>query len=102
MQSSVSSSVVGKHHELNEPPTLRQAFMILLSKSGLWRNIGVLLGLDNERLGKIDTEYRGKSDDCLREMIDLWLKQVDPKPTRKALAEAVEVFDQGLAKQILS
>ena len=66
-----------------------------------WHNIGVMLGLNSGLLGNIDDKYRGNPDDCLREMLSLWLKQVNPPPTRKALAEAVEVYDPMLAKQIL-
>ena len=73
-----------------------------MRSSDRWRNIGLLLGLDNEILRKIETEYRGIPDDCLREMLCLWLKQVNPQPSRKALAEAVEAYDPTLAKQILN
>ena len=91
-----------KHDKSNEPPVLREAFKILVRKSDRWRNIGLLLDLDNRALGKIDAECRGIPDDCLREMLSLWLNQVNPQPTRKALAEAVEVYDPALAKQILN
>ena len=108
MQPLISTSGDGKAHQVvhdkpqesNEPPKFSQVFKILLPKSERWRNIGALLELDNGSLGKICTECRGVPDDCLREMLCLWLKQVRPPPTRKALAEAVEVYDPGLAEQI--
>ena len=91
-----------KSDNSNEPPELSQAFRILMGISGHWRNIGVLLKLDNGILGKINVNCRGTPDDCLRDMLDLWLKQVSPQPTRKALAEAVEIYDPALAKQIMN
>lgn len=110
MQPLISSSeggiaqqvVYDKPDKSNEPLALSQAFKLLIRMSDHWRNIGLLLGLDNENLGKIEAEYRGKPDDCLREMLCLWLKQVNPQPSRKALAEAVEAYDPTLAKQILN
>ncbi len=111
MQPLISSSEGGKAQKVvtvddrpdksNEPPALRQAFKILMCISDRWRNIGILLKLDNGILGKIDTDCRGVPDNCLREMLDLWLRQVNPQPTRKALAEAVEVYDPKLAEKIL-
>lgn len=83
-----------------EPPTLSQAFRKLISLSDRWQNIGLLLGLDDDSLRRIDAEHRGVPDNCLREMLSLWLKQVDPPPTRKALTEAVEVYDPALAQKI--
>ena len=86
----------------DEPPvpTLKQAFKMLLPLSDHWKNIGLLLDLKNESIRKIDTECRGIPDDCLREMLSLWLKQIDPRPTRKTLIEAVETYDPKLAQKI--
>ena len=108
MQPSIPSSENGTAQRIlesdksNEPPTLSQTFKILVHKSDRWRNIGLLLDLDDGILGKIDAEYRGIPDNCLREMLSLWLKQVNPQPTRNALAEAVKVYDPKLAEQILN
>ena len=109
MQPLISSSeggiaqqvVYDRPDKSNEPLSLSQAFKLLMRRSDRWRNIGLLLELDNEILGKIEAECRGMPDDCLREMLCLWLK-VNPQPSRKALAEAVEVYDPTLAKQILN
>ena len=86
----------------NKPPTLNQAFRMLMPLSSHWRNIGLLLELDNESLRRIDSECRGVPDDCLREMLSLWLKQIDPRPNKKAFAEAVKVYNPALAQEILN
>ena len=64
----------------DEPPKLAKAFKLLKPISQHWNNIGVLLELKNGDLGNIGTQYRGVPDDCLREMLSLWLRQVDPRP----------------------
>lgn len=90
----------GQPDKSNQPPTLSWALMLLLPLSAHWRNIGAMLELDNDELRKISTDYK-VVDDCLREMLCLWLKQVKPQPTRKALAEAVRVYDPKRAEKIL-
>ena len=54
------------------------------------KSIGVLLGLENNRLKCIGYDYNGKAKDCLQEMLALWLKHAFPPTTWNELAEAVE------------
>lgn len=42
-----------------------------------WRDLGLALGLLEPTLQKIDIENRGKVDDCMREMLVVWLQQKD-------------------------
>lgn len=84
----------------DEPPKLAKAFRLLMPLSEHWKNIGVLLELKDGDLGKIGNKCRDVPDDCLREMISLWLKQVNPRPTKSALVEAVEAYDPSLAVKI--
>ena len=99
-----SSEDIKKTQEvkLNNPPKLNWAFRILLPLSSNWRNIGLLLELDDGFLRGIDSECRGVPDNCLREMLSLWLKQTDPTPTTELLAKAVEVYNPAVARMILS
>lgn len=64
-----------------------------------WYNIGVLLGIKEHVLTKIEAD-KPSVRDCLREMISEWLKQVDPPATWEALADAVEAFDEFKAQEI--
>ena len=50
-------------------------------------------------LDKIQSDEEGV-EDCLREMLSQWLNQVDPPPTWKDLADAVDAVDPKKAKEI--
>ena len=54
-----------------------------------WRSIGVELGIDTVMLNAIEADYR-KVEDCLREMINVWLKRISPRPTRSAMKAALQ------------
>ena len=82
-------------------PQLSKAFKPLIPIAKEWQNIGVLLDLSDQDLKSITAD--GDSDiDHLREMLRLWLSQVDPPPSWKALSEAVEPFDSQIATKIKS
>lgn len=66
-----------------------------------WQNIGVFLNLPDSDLIQIESDYPGKCRDCAREMIRKWLKQVNPAPSWKNLAEAVEIVDPSIAERIV-
>ena len=56
-----------------------------------------------DSLKAIEKRYNGDPDDCLTEMLDVWLKQSDPSPSWDALAEALgsaPVGEGHLAEQI--
>jgi len=40
-------------------------------------------------------------DDCLRDMLSMWLKQIDPYPTWQSLADAVQIINPSVAQQII-
>ena len=63
-----------------------------------WENIGLCLGLDNFQDSIKALAQTAPS--CLRETLKLWLNRVDPPPTWKELAEAVEPFDSDIAAKI--
>ena len=64
-----------------------------------WKNIGTLLGIATHVLDNIQAN-EGRVEDCLREMLSKWLKQVTPKPTWAALADAVKPFNEKVAHNI--
>ena len=67
-----------------------------------WYDIGLQLGLDPERLNCI--KRSGKTNgECLVDMIQLWLKGAEPKPTYTVLCRALKgrvVGESGLAATI--
>jgi hypothetical protein len=80
-------------------PSLPVAFKELLPVAASWKNIGTLLGIVTHVLDNIEGNER-KVEDSLREMLSKWLKQVTPKPTWAALADAVKPFDETIAHHI--
>ena len=70
---------------------------MLLPVAAKWKNIGVLLNIEyGGKLQNIEADKKA-SLDALLEMIDEWLKRVDPLPTWNELVEAVEPFNPTVA-----
>ena len=84
----------------DNPPDLPTMWEMLKPVSNNWRNIGIMLSLDNGNLGVIEDQCRGVPANCLREMLSEWLNQTDPRPTKSALVRAVKTFNPALAEKI--
>ena len=54
-----------------------------------WRFIGIELGIDEGTLDAIEKDNR-KVEDSLREMITLWLRGCNPKPSRYTISMALQ------------
>ena len=68
-----------------------------------WHNLGIMLEIDNGKLSKVKLDNAGNSNDSLREMLNIWLKKVDPKPSWSSMAEALDddiVGEESLAEHI--
>jgi hypothetical protein len=66
-------------------------------------DIGIELGLNKTDLDAIKTNFDDDLTKCFTEMLTLWLKQVNPLPTQRALVEALRspIVNQGqLAKYV--
>ena len=78
----------------------------LLDVSHKWYNIGLKLKVSLGELDKIELECRGvDTHTSLRKMLACWLKQIDPPPTWKALADALEsrmIGESKLGQQLRS
>ena len=72
---------------------------MLLPLASDWKTVGVLLKAQECDLAAIEHNEK-KANDCLRTLISWWLKQVDPSPTWKALADALEILDTQIALKI--
>lgn len=92
------------HHDIiidetASSPTIKQVFKHLLRLSSEWKTIGTLLDLDSANLSAIEKDY-STSIDRLREMINLWMKQINPRPTWTALIDAVQEVNPNKAEEI--
>ena len=98
--SSTSRGASAVNISSDSPPNLPTLLRILLPVSSQWMNIGVMLSLSHGRLTAIETRCRGVPDNCLREMLNEWLQQVNPRPTKSALVDAVKMYNPSLAEKI--
>jgi len=67
-----------------------------------WYDIGIELKIDVPTLKNIKSTYTDNKD-CFREVLKVWLKAVDPKPTWKALVDALKarvIDEQKLAADL--
>ena len=56
-----------------------------------WKMIGVLLEIPKGKLASIAEKHRDPQE-CLINMLEIWLDRVNPSPTWVAIIEAVEFF----------
>ena len=91
-------------NSVHQPPTkpeLQDLLKELYTNASEWMNIGVFLGIEIGKLDTIKTAENHKPQNCLREMLRIWLNRVPPPPSWAAIADAVErIDDQNLADQL--
>ena len=78
----------------------KNCLKFLLPEAKHWHNIGIMLEVPEKTLEQIEADYHSDCQQCVREMIKSWLKQVDPPPSWEDLAEAVNEFNPSLARKI--
>ena len=80
------------------PDLLKELFGTVASN---WENIGILLGIDDGLLSKIKADNHGESGNCLREMLRVWLKKVDPPPSWNLLVDTLKSLgEEKLAEEL--
>ena len=67
----------------------------------MWEDIGILLKIEEGELNKVKSDNAGRSGSCLREMLKIWVKKVDPEPSWSSMAEALDdLGEERLAEYI--
>ena len=82
---------------------LPQLLCLLHDARASWDSIATQLGLSQGDVDAIAKKFDDPKD-CLREFLKLWLRGVDPKPTRKQLARALQsppVGRKDIAQQVV-
>lgn len=82
------------------PEDLKNVRNFTFSAREKWFDIGLELGIPQEDLKCIKNDYPQSSKSQFREMLIIWLKMVNPKPTWRALIKALQhpsVREEGLA-----
>ena len=67
-----------------------------------WKILGLVLGLRTSTVDAIDVEWRDTADQFIQ-VIDVFLKQVEPRPTWRVIVNALRsplIRDHGLARKI--
>ena len=83
-----------------QKPDLKELVTALYRKvASKWKVIAVQLKISD--LASIETKHSGDPHLCLLEMLDIWLKRVNPPPTWAAIVEAVEFLgEEQLGKEL--
>lgn len=67
-----------------------------------WKRLGVFLNIPTGRLDNIEADHHN-TQDCLQEMLKVWLNRVHPPPTWASIINALDsdaVEEQRLAKEL--
>ena len=80
----------------------KHCLKFLLPEAKNWQIIGTLLDVPEQILDRIEEDHSDNCLKCVRKMIKNWLKQVDPPPSWKDLADAVHNFNPSIAKKIMN
>ena len=84
---------------VGDKPKLKDVFKELLPHATEWKTVGTLLGIEEHILDKIKCDEEGARD-RLQKMLSEWLKQIDPLPAWKELADAMEAVDALKAQEL--
>ena len=71
--------------------------MEALHKTGAaskWKEIGILLEICSSSLKCILARHIGDPQQCLVEMLELWLEMVEPPPTWRTMIDAVRFIGE--------
>lgn len=76
--------------EVYSEKDLRELVSLLHDARASWESIATQLGLSQGDVDAIAKKFNHDPKDCLRDVITMWLKEVDPAPTREQLARALQ------------
>ena len=66
-----------------------------------WEDIGIQLDIEQGLLDEVKSDNHGNSGSCLREMLKIWRKRMDPMPSWINLTEALICLgEEQLAHQL--
>jgi hypothetical protein len=66
-----------------------------------WEDLGIMLDIEPGTLEAIKITESNKAQSCLREMLKIWQKRINPPPSWSAVITALEYMKyQGLASDI--
>ena len=78
---------------MEDRPTVEELEEHLHYVKTSWRDLGVKLNVEDEKLVEIELRF-SESRDCLREMLSIWLKQNFMNASRSAIVEALHAIEK--------
>lgn len=82
---------VGPVAAIRSKPELKDLMDALYNQvEDKWMILGVQLGISHGSLKSIEANRQRDPQNCLLEVLEMWLQQVDPPPTWAAIIDAVE------------
>lgn len=82
---------VGPVAAIRSQPELKDLMDALYNQvEDKWMILGVQLGISHGSLKSIEANRQRDPQNCLLEVLEMWLQQVDPPPTWAAIIDAVE------------
>ena len=86
-----------------DKPELSSLLRELIKVDSEWENIGILLEIESHRLESIKTAEHHSTLNCLREMLKIWLKKINPPPSWSAITDALKCLrEEQLAHDLRS
>ena len=85
----VTNFILTCTHIALTPDNMKEMLDLTWEYRSKWKFIGIELGIDTGTLDALDTDNK-KAEQCLTELINLWLRGRSPKPTRSAIKEALQ------------
>ena len=85
-----------------DPPKLKDLMDALYhTVADKWKAIGIQLAMEISGLANIETKRRSDPQSCLLDMLEVWVKRVEPPPSWAAIIEVIEFLKEGkLAKDL--
>ena len=74
-------------------PKLKHLQEEISKVSNDWQDIGFLLDIEEGQLIQIKSDNAGECNQCLLEVLRIWLSRVDPPPSWSDIAEALEILE---------
>ena len=87
-----------------DKPELSTVLRELINKvDSKLENIGILLRIESHRLKSVKKAECNDPQNCLREMLNIWLNKINPPPSWSVITDALEcIGDEQLARDLRS
>ena len=82
------------YYYILDKPGLSTFLRELIKVDSKWENIGILLEIEPHRLESIKIAEHHNTQNCLREMLKIWLKRISLPPSWSAITDALKYLGE--------